>query len=186
MAIHVLDQLEPKPAKSSHKNPEEAATFVKMIEGLVTTFLDVIQLYSKYEKEDAYELFICNYKVYISKIDGYFEGADITTILDTIDDKMCKLITVLKPDPKTKDEADKFQPPRMSVDNIPAGHYLLCRLVREPNHKQPKNTEQKKVVTLFTNLQATHDALANIARDIATPGRILGPNKFTFIMWLCV
>ena len=157
-----------------------------MIEGLVTTLLNGIRSYNRYKKENAYEHFIHNYKVHISKIDGYFEDAGITTILDTMDDKKRKLITDQKPDPKTKDDADEFQPPRMSMDIIPAGHDILCKLVREPNHKPLKDTEQKKVVALFTNLQATYDALANTARDIAALGCILGLNKFTFIMWLCI
>ena len=71
---------------------------------------------------------------------------------------------------------------RKSTDNIPQDHDILTRMVQEEGHKTLDDKGQAAVVKLFSHLQMAHDNLALVVGQIATLGKILKPEQFTFVM----
>ena len=172
------------PSKPSHKNPEEAAHYLKDIMTNIDVCMEKILSFDRYAVEDAYQNYIFNLHKQIMELDNkYFKYTSVDTVLDTIPDKKCKLF-VEKPvdDP----EADDTIVPRESPKTLPTGHDVLMRLVHKADHKALDDKGLKVVVQLFSELSDAHDNLSKVAKSKSKLGTITSPEPFGLILKLAI
>ena len=83
---------EPRP-----NNPEEAKEYQKQTKIALQKFTDRIHGFDRYQHQSAYEFYVHDMLNELLCTDNiYYKNAEIQPVLDTIHDKMCKLI--LQPD----------------------------------------------------------------------------------------
>ena len=88
----------------------------------------------------------------------------------------CKLIWV---DTAKDQEARKKCPdPCTSEDNIITGDTMVNKLRDLPI----KARHKAKICDLFETLQRAHNEAALVAGHVATPGRLLDPEQFTYLL----
>ena len=80
--------------KHGHNNPVEAVQFMEKVTNLVDRFMDSIMRFDRYKLQDAYVLFTHNLHQLLINIDhAYFHNAQMSVVLDLVDDKLCRAYT---------------------------------------------------------------------------------------------
>ena len=73
-------------------NPEQAAKFREETNKALLTFIDNVQSFDRYKAKTAYKYFVHAYLNELLKTDPmYYKNASIYPVLETIDNKFCKV-----------------------------------------------------------------------------------------------
>ena len=169
-------------SKLGHNNSDKAACFLKDITQLMDRFMESISSFNRYAQEDVYPTYVFKLHKRMMELDHrYFKYASVDTVLDTIQDKLCKIF-VENPADDTEDTIQQ----RQSQNTLPTRHNVLTRLVHEAIHKELNDASQKVVVELFSQLSDTHGNLSKVAKSISRLGQITTPEQFSFVIKLAM
>ena len=164
-------------SKLGHNNPDEAAHFLKDVTELTDKFMESIYSFNRYAQENAYLTYVFKLHKRMMELDHkYFKCTSVDTVLDTIQDKWCKLFVE-----KLADDTEDTIQQRQSQNTPPTGHDVLTRLVHEANHKALDDARQKVVVELFSQLSDAHNNLSKVTKLISKLGQITSPEQFSFV-----
>ena len=152
MAERELDTKGSKPKlKPGPINPEQAGEFATKLTKTVDLFKTRIYSYDRYETEKTYPEFVNIYLKLLSEVEDYYSNAKASIVLDTIPDKMAKMLRIETT--REKEEQAKCPNPCTSTDTIPRGHQMLNKLATLANFKTIKSGHKMSIVQLFTTLQ---------------------------------
>ena len=166
--------------KSGPNNPEEATRFVQEIDKVVQKFADTVHQYEPYYIQNAYSDFIERYFEILCDVEDYYKDALITAVLELIDDTTCKILRVETEKERTDQQLCKDQ--RISTDNTMWEDHILNCLEALPGFMKFEGGEQFAISELFSSLQSTQNASAEVARHLAVLARKLQPSQFEFIL----
>ena len=154
------------------------AAFITATTTSIDKFVTTIDNYEPYALQSCYETLIDEYYQELIKIEDYFEDADKSLVLDLVDDKTCKIIHVETQ--KDSEDRKRCPDPHISTPNLMTGSAALKRLATLPNFEKIDGDDREKVCNLFSSLSTAHTAIANVAGNLATLGRMLDPTQFQF------
>ena len=152
MAEKELDTKGSKPKlKPGPNNPEQAGEFATKLTTAVDLFKTRIHSYDRYEMEKVYPVFVDTYLKLLSQVEDYYGNAKASIVLDTVPDKMAKMLRMETAWEKEKQV--KCPDPCTSTDTIPSRHQMLNKLATLPNFKTIKSGHKMSIVQLFMALQ---------------------------------
>ena len=108
-------KLSPGKKKPGPNNPDQAEQFVTETNKVVECFLPNLHNSEPCTIKEAYQVLITEYHQYLCSIEDYFHHADITVVVEIIDDKSCK---VLKMEKAKEADREKSPDPRTSTHNL--------------------------------------------------------------------
>ena len=111
--------------------------------------------------ERAYPEFMDTYLELLSEVEDYYGNAKASIVLDTVEDKMAKMLRMETA--HEKEEQAKCSDPCTSADTIPSSHQILNKLAALPNFKTIKREHEMSSVQLFTALQRVYNTAAEVA-----------------------
>ena len=159
---YVMEEEHPK--GPSHKNPEEAANYVKAVNSLLQSFVSDICGFDHYKRLDAWETFLHALSQLLFKLDSaYFVKMDTQVVLDTIPDKSC---TTFLAHPE---EAANTVQQCVSSDSIPTGPEVTSQMCLQEKLPCFDQKGQRAVTRLFNHLQDAHNHMAEVAKAIVNP-----------------
>ena len=171
----IMDKPKPGP-----NNPDKAGQFVTDLNTALDLFQNCIHSYNPFDVENTYPDFISTYHKLLSGVEDYYSHADKETVLTTIKDVQCKLIQV--DTAKDQEACKKCPDPHTSKDNIITGDAMVNKLSDLPNFSSIKAHHKTKLCNLFETLQRAHNEAALVAGHVATLGRLLDPEQFTYLL----
>ena len=135
-------------------NPIQAAAFVTATTTSIDKFVTTIHNYELYALQSCYETLIDEYYQELIQIEDYFKDADRNLVLDSVDDKTCKIICV----ETQKDSEDRKRCPDLciSTPNLMTGSAALTRLAALPNFEKIDGDDRVKVCDLFDSKHCSH------------------------------
>ena len=86
--------LEDAKKKLGPNNPKVATEFVTKVNTMANKFAEIVHQYKPYSIENAYIDFVTDYYDLLCNIEDYFKDASIETVLELVDDTMCKILRV--------------------------------------------------------------------------------------------
>ena len=93
MAAEELDSKDvKKKLKAGPNNSEHAGEFVTKLTAAMDLFESRIHSYDRYETELAYPEFVDTYLELFSEVEDYYDHTKASIVLDTIEDKMAKML----------------------------------------------------------------------------------------------
>ena len=108
----------------------------------------------------------------------YFTKMDTQVVLDTIPDKSCNAFLA-----HSEEAANRVQQ-RVSSDSIPTGPEVTSKMRLQENIKCFDHKGQLAVTRLFSQLQDTHNHMAEVAKAIVDVSEVSSPEQFTFVLQL--
>ena len=161
-------------------NPIQATAFVIATTTSIDKFVTTIHNYEPYTLQSCYETLIDKYYQELIQIEDYFKDADKDLVLDSVDNKTCKVICVETQ--KESEDRKKCPDPRISTPNLMTGSAALTRVTTLPNFKKIDGDDGAKVCDLFDSLSTAHAAIADVVGNLATLGSRLDPTQFQFLL----
>ena len=181
MATEKLDSKDVKTKlKPGPNNPEQAGEFTTKLKAAVDLFENRIHSYNRYDTKRAYPEFVDTYLKLLSEVEDYYGSAKVSIVLDTVEDKMAKMLRMETA--HEKEEQVKCPNPHTSADNMLSGHQMLNKLAALPNFKTIKSGQEMSIIQLFPTLQQAHNTVAKVAGHLTLLDHTLDPEQFSFIL----
>ena len=107
----------------------------------------------------------------------YYKNAGIYPVLETIDDKSCKVM--FEPD---KEKVQQTPQQVQSPDDIEDGEEFIHKLKKLEDLGDFSKEVIKSLTAMFAQLQLCHENSAKLARHMVELGKTLKTAQFTYIM----
>ena len=141
---------------------------------MLLTFIDELQSFDRYKAEAAYKYFVHKYLNELLKTDNaYYKNASIYPVLDTIEDKFCKIMFE-----QDKDQIQQAQSP----DDTEAADEFIHKLKKVENFDDLSEDAVKALSGMFAQLQLCHENVAKLARHMVQLTKTLQPEQFMYVM----
>ena len=153
-------------------NPEQVAKFREETNKALLTFIDNLHSLDRYKAKDTCKYFVHTYLNELLKTNQtYYKNASIYPVLETIEDKFCKVM--FEPD-----EEQVQQTP----DDIEDSEEFIHKLKMLEDFANFSKEVARSLTVMFTQLQLCHRNSAKLAGHMVHFGKTLEPAQFTYVM----
>ena len=158
--------------------PEQAAKLREEMNKALLTFIDHLQSFDRYKAITAYKYFVHAYLNELLKTyPRYYKNASIYPVLETTDDKFCKVM--FEPD---EEQVQQTPQQVQSPNDIEQGEEFIHKLKKLEDFGDFSKKVIKSLMAMFAQLQLCHENLAKLARHMVELSKTLEPAQFTYIM----